>query len=54
MDLKSLTLRIILTVAGLISIFIDSYNETVLFDDGRIHIVTDIYKVVAIIAIWFI
>ena len=52
--MTSLALRIILTVAGLISMFIDSYNETVLFDDGRIHIVTDIYKLIATIAIWFI
>ena len=52
--MTSLALRIILTVAGLISMFIDSYTETVFFDDGRTHIVIDVYKLIVIIAIWFI
>lgn len=52
--MTSLTLRIILTIAGLISMYIDSYNETVINDDGRVYIVTDIYTLIVIIAIWFI
>ena len=52
--MTSLTLRIILTIAGLISMYIDSYNETVTNDDGRVYIVTDIYTLIIIIAIWFI
>lgn len=52
--MTSLALRIVLTVAGLISMFIDSYNDTALSYDGRTHIVVDIYKLIVIIAIWFI
>lgn len=52
--MESLKLRIILTIAGLISILIDCYQETVINNDGRICIVTDIYKIIVMIAIWLI
>ena len=52
--MTSLALRIILTIAGLFSILCDCHNETVMNDDGRVYIVTDIYKIIILIAIWFI
>ena len=52
--MESLILRIILTAAGFISILIDCYKETVINNDGRIYIITDIYKIIMMITIWFI
>ena len=52
--MESLALRIILTIAGLISILCDCHNETVIQNDSRLHFEFDIYKIIIITAIWFI
>lgn len=52
--MESLTLRILLTIAGITSIIIESYNDTVEIDDGRIHFSIDIYLVCIIVGLWFI
>ena len=52
--MESLALRIIITVASLVNILIDCYNETVINNDGHIHIVAGIYEIIVMISIWFI
>ena len=52
--MESLTLRISLIIVGIISIIVESYNETVDIDDGRIHFSIDIYLICIMIGLWFI
>ena len=52
--MTSLALRIILTIAGLISMLCDCHNETMLRDNGRLYFEFDIYKIIILITIWFI
>jgi hypothetical protein len=52
--MESLILRILLTIAGIISIIAESYNETIDIDDSRIHISADIYLICIMTGLWFI
>ena len=48
-----LVLRIILTIAGVLSVLCDCHNETVINNDGRLYFEFDVYKIIMIIVIWF-
>ena len=52
--MESFQLRLLLTIAAAISVFIDCFNATIESNNGHIYFEIDIFTVVFAVCVWFI